>query len=76
MLFNPLLGGKKAKFEATGMLPEDEICGLLARVADLYRRGRLGTVIDRQYPLEKTAEAHGYISGGHKKGNVVIMVRP
>lgn len=74
MLLNPLLGSKKAKFDATGMLSDDELRGLLIEVTNLYQSGKLGTVIDRQYPLEKTSEAHGYISGGHKKGNVVIMV--
>jgi len=76
MLLNPVLGGRKAKFEATGLLSDSELRKLLIGVAELYRIGRLRTVIDRQYPLEKTPEAHGYISGGHKKGNVVIMVRP
>ncbi|MBV6654935.1 MAG: zinc-binding dehydrogenase, partial [Mameliella sp.] len=33
---------------------------------------RLKIVMDRQYPLEKVAEAHTYISAGRKKGNVVI----
>jgi len=40
----------------------------------LIEAGRVRTVIDRSYPLEEIAEAHGYVDTGQKAGNVVITV--
>jgi NADPH:quinone reductase-like Zn-dependent oxidoreductase len=75
MLRTSLFGRKKAKFAATGMKKEGELRSLLSELVEIFREGRLRTVIDRQFPLEKVAEAHLYIAGGHKKGNVVINVQ-
>jgi NADPH:quinone reductase-like Zn-dependent oxidoreductase len=52
------------------------------RASDLFvlralaEAGELRPVIDRCYPLERIAEAHRYVDGGHKKGNVIVTVGP
>lgn len=72
----PRLGSKKAKFIATGLRPLEDRLKDLHQLKDLVETGTIRTVIDRRYPLEDIAEAHRYVAKGHKKGNVIITVRP
>lgn len=75
MFKTSLFGKKKAKFAATGLRSDAELRSMLLELAGIYGEGRLKTVIDRQYPLEKVAEAHTYIAAGRKKGNVIITIQ-
>ncbi|MDC7233839.1 MAG: NAD(P)-dependent alcohol dehydrogenase [Spirochaetales bacterium] len=54
--------------------PTSETDEKLNTILELCRRGELKPFIDREYPLEQTAEAHRYADTGHKRGNVVITV--
>ena len=41
----------------------------------LAETGAFRPVIDRTYDLDDVAEAHRYVDGGHKRGNVVLRIR-
>ena len=74
MLKTSMIGNKKAKFSATGILKETQLRELLNELLAIMAKSDFKTIIDREYPLEQTAEAYAYISKGHKKGNVIVTV--
>lgn len=69
-----IMGGKQAKFSATGILPIPELRESLQELKDLFEQGQLRSVIDRTYSLDEVVAAHTYVDRGHKKGNVVMTL--
>ena len=75
MMLSSVALRKKARFAAAGMKKDQELKALLSELISIHQNGGFQILIDRQFPLEKVAQAHNYVDQGHKKGNVIIIVQ-
>ena len=73
MIKTGILGGKKAKFSATGLKPIPELKILFLELKGFLEKGSLTTWIDKTYALEEIVLAHEYVDSGRKKGNIVLI---
>ena len=71
LLFGGLLsfGSKKIKFLYAKANVKD-----MEFLAKLLENGKIKSVIERCYPLERTADAMKYLSQGHASGKLVIKL--
>lgn len=69
MLWTSRTSGKKVICALSSENPED-----LAFIKRLVEEGKIKSIIDKRYPLEKTSEAHRYIENGSRMGSVIITV--
>lgn len=69
MLWTSLRGGKRVICALSDEKPSD-----LTLIKDLVEAGAIKAMIDRSFPLEQTAEAHRYLEGGERRGQIVITV--
>jgi NADPH:quinone reductase-like Zn-dependent oxidoreductase len=63
------LGGKHLRFAAGRRKKED-----IVYMRELIEAGAFRPVIDRTYPLDHVVDAHRYVDGWHKAGNVVLTM--
>jgi NADPH:quinone reductase-like Zn-dependent oxidoreductase len=76
MLWPLKIGGKRARVAFAGMRPSADRANDLTFLGGLLEADGIVPVVDRSFPLERTAEAHRYVEAGHKGGNVVITAHP
>jgi len=69
MLWTSRLGNKKVICALSSENPRD-----LAFIKELVEAGKIRSIVDRCYPLERAAEAHRYVENGHKTGSVIITL--
>jgi NADPH:quinone reductase-like Zn-dependent oxidoreductase len=73
-LWTRLVGGRQARFAATGLASARTKRAHLVALRELVEAGTFRPVVDRSSPLDEIADAHRYVDTGHKTGSVVVTV--
>ena len=60
---------KKVLTQFAASKPKD-----LVVLRELAEAGAIRATIDREYPLERAAEAHAYVDSGRRSGAVVLIM--
>ena len=66
----PLLGSKRMIFPIPSNIKRS-----MSFIGDLVEKGKFKPVIDREYSLEKIADAYRFVATGQKTGNVIISMK-
>ncbi len=76
MLSEMLKGALHSKTKGKQMLAgvAEETTEAVTFLQKMAEKGHLKPLMDKTYDLTQIAEAHSYVEGGHKRGNVVLRV--
>lgn len=74
LFFSKKQSGKHADFAATGLAKPAVRVEALEILMGLVKKGKLISVVDRSYPLERINDALDYVKNGHKTGTVSVTL--
>ena len=73
VLRTSLVGNRKARFSATGLLERAERYQLFKHAIGLLAEEKVRQVVDRTYLIDEIKAAHGYVETGRKVGNLALI---